>query len=154
MTISVVSLRNPPLRLMRCILWELYELLSFHYELLALDRVMARALWAESLHNRRDLLYSVFPERNFVVRWSSPLPDDDGGMWSRCINDIFPYVESFHELLSSWEDAPARLSAPLDARTFDATMYFKVMQPACNFYVQCFFDYFGRPPVVPHHLPA
>jgi hypothetical protein len=154
MTISVASLSNPPPRLMRCILWELYEL-SFHYELLALDRVMARALWAESLHtNCRDLLYSVFPERSFVVRWSSPLPDDDGSMWSHCIDDIFPYVESFRELLSSWEDAPARLSAPLDVRTFDATMYFKVMQPACNFYVQCFFDHFGRPPVVLHHLPA
>jgi hypothetical protein len=153
MTISVASLSNPPPRLMRCMLWELYEL-SFRYELLALDRVMARALWAESLHDRRDLLYGIFPERSFVMMWSSPLPDDDGGMWSRRIDDSFPYVECFRELLSSWEDAPARLSAPLDAKTFDATMYFEVMQPACKFYVQCFFDHFGRPPVVPHRLPA
>ncbi|KAG2051811.1 hypothetical protein BDR06DRAFT_973532 [Suillus hirtellus] len=146
MTISVVSLSNPPLRLMRCILWELYEL-SFCYELLALDQVMACALWAEALHDCRDLLYGIFPERSFMMMWSSPLPNDDS-------DDIFPYVECFRALLSSWEDAPARLSTPLDMRTFNATTCFAVMQPACNFYVQCFFDHFSRPPVVPHHLPA
>ncbi|KAG1840419.1 hypothetical protein C8R48DRAFT_781765 [Suillus tomentosus] len=153
MTISVASLSNPPPRLMCCILWELYEL-SFRYELLALDRVMARTLWAEALHDRCDLLYGIFPERSFMMMWSSPLPNDDSGMWSRRIDDIFPYVECFRVLLSSWEDAPARLSTPLDVRTFDATTCFAVMQPACNFYVQCFFDHFGRPPVVPHRLPA
>jgi hypothetical protein len=57
-------------------------------------------------------------------------------------------------MLSSWENAPPHLSAPLDTSTFNATTYFEVMQPACNFYVQCFFDHFGRPPVVPHRFPA
>lgn len=153
MTISVASLADPPPRLMRLILWELYEL-NFRYELLALDRVMARALWEESLHDRRDLLYGIFPEGSGFMMWSSPLPEDDAGMWSRQISEIFPYVENFRKLLSCWEDAPPRLSVPLDASTFDATIYFQVMQPACNFYVQCFFDHFGRPPVVPHRFPA
>ncbi|KAG2060364.1 hypothetical protein BDR06DRAFT_1059410 [Suillus hirtellus] len=146
MTISVVSLSNPPPHLMRCILWELYEL-SFHYELLALDRVMAHVLWVEALLDRHNLLYGIFPERSFMMMWSSPLPNDDS-------NDIFLYMECFHALLSSWEDAPACLSTPLDVRTFNATTCFAVMQPACNFYVQCFFNHFGRLPVVPHHLPA
>ncbi|OAX32639.1 hypothetical protein K503DRAFT_787065 [Rhizopogon vinicolor AM-OR11-026] len=142
MTISVASLSNPPLCLMRRILWELYKL-SFHYELLALDRVMAGALWVESLHDCRDLLYGIFPERSFVMMWSSPLPDDDS-------NDTFPCCPAGRMP----QHAPACLSAPLDMRTFNATIYFEVMQHACKFYVQCFFDHFGRPPVVPHRLPA
>jgi hypothetical protein len=150
-TISVASLSDPPTRLMRRILWELYEL-NFRYELQALDRVMARASWEESLPARRDLLYSIFPEEG---GFASPIPEGDrGGLWSCEIGDIFPYVNSFRNMLSSWENAPPRLSAPLDASTFNATTYFEVMQPACNFYVQCFFDHFGRPPVVPHCFPA
>ncbi|OJA17284.1 hypothetical protein AZE42_12096, partial [Rhizopogon vesiculosus] len=86
---------------------------------------MACTLWAESLHDHRNILYGIFPERSFVMMWSSPLPDDDSGMWSCRIDDTFPYVECFRELLSCWEDAPACLSAPLDMRTFDATIYFE-----------------------------
>jgi hypothetical protein len=152
-TISVASLIDPPTRLIRLILWELYEL-NFRYELLALDRVMARPSWEESLHDRRNLLYGIFPGEGGFVMWSSPLPEDGGGMWARQLSDIYPFVENFRKLLSSWEDAPARLRAPLDASTFDNNMYFLVMQPACDFYVQCFFDHFGRPPVVPHRFPA
>ncbi|KAG1874422.1 hypothetical protein F4604DRAFT_1925300 [Suillus subluteus] len=153
MTISIISLCDPPSHLMRLILWELYEL-NFRYELLALDRVMARASWEESQHNRRDLLYSIFPEEGGFVMWSSSLPDDDSGLWGRRIIDAFPYVDNFRKLLSCWEDSPPRLNAPLDASAFDATTYFQVMQQACDFYVQCFFDHFGRPPVVPHRFPA
>jgi hypothetical protein len=148
-----MTLGDPPTHLMRLILWELYEL-NFRYELLALDRVMARALWEESPHTRHDLLYHIFPGEGGFVMWSSPLPTDDSGMWARKTGDIFPHVESFCELLSCWEDAPPRLNAPLHASTFDATIYFGVMQPACNFYTQCFFDRFGRPPVVPHRFPS
>ena len=152
-TISVDSLSDPPARLMRLILWELYEL-NFRYELLALDQVMACTLWKESLEDRRNLLYGIFPEDEGFVMWSSPVPEEGGGMWGRRFKDIFPYVEKFRELLSCWEGAPARLSAPLDASTFDANVYFQVLQPACDFYVQTFFDHFGRPPVVPHRFPS
>ncbi|KAG1723253.1 uncharacterized protein EDB91DRAFT_1087878 [Suillus paluster] len=94
-TISVASLSDPPARLMRRILWELYEL-NFHYELQALNRVMA-----------------IFPgEGGFV----SPIPEGDrGGLWSCEIRDVFPYVDSFCNVLSSWENAPLHLSASLDA---------------------------------------
>lgn len=153
MSISIMSLCDPPSRLMRLILWELYEL-NFQYELLALDRVMARASWEESQHNRQDLLYSIFPEEGGFVMWSSSLPDNDSGLWSRQMIDTFPYIENFGKLLSCWEDSPSRLNAPLDASVFNVTTYFQIMQLACNFYVQCFFDHFGRPPVVPHHFPA
>ncbi|KAG1883232.1 hypothetical protein F4604DRAFT_1920416 [Suillus subluteus] len=132
MTISIISLCNPPLRLMRLILWELYKL-NFRYELLALDRVMARASWEESQHNRRDLLYSIFPEEGGFVMWSSSLPDDDSGLWGRRIIDAFPCVDNFCKLLSCWEDSPPHLNAPLDASAFDATTYFQVMQQACDF---------------------
>jgi len=152
-TISVESLSDPPPRLMRLILWELYEL-NFRYELLALDQFMARTLWEESRNDRRDLLYGIFPEEGGLVMWSSPLPEEGGGMWGRKFSDIFPYVENFRNLLSCWEGAPARLSASLDASAFDDKTYFQVMQSACDFYVQCFFDHFGRPPVVPHRFPA
>ncbi|OJA11302.1 hypothetical protein AZE42_09656 [Rhizopogon vesiculosus] len=129
-TISVASLSDPPTRLMRRILWELYEL-NFHYELQALDRVMARASWEESLPARRDLLYSIFPEEG---GFASPIPEGDrGGLWSCEIGDIFPYVNSFCNMLSSWENAPPRLSAPLDASTFNATTYFEAPHRSAPF---------------------
>ncbi|KAG2072474.1 hypothetical protein BDR04DRAFT_1153460 [Suillus decipiens] len=123
-TISVDSLSDPLDCLMRLILWELYEL-NFRYELLALDQVMVRTLWEESLEDRRNLFYGIFPEDKGFVMWSSPVPKEGGGMWGRRFKDIFPYVEKFHELLSCWEGAPARLSAPLDVSTFDANVYFQ-----------------------------
>ncbi|OAX32506.1 hypothetical protein K503DRAFT_805176 [Rhizopogon vinicolor AM-OR11-026] len=145
-TISVASLSDPPTHLMRHILWELYEL-NFHYELQALNRVMACASWEESLLARHDLLYSIFPEEG---GFAFPIPEGDrGGLWSCEIGDIFPYVDSFCNMLSSWENAPPHFSAPLNASTFN-----EVMRRACNFYVQCFFNHFGRPPIIPHHFPV
>ncbi|KAI6040020.1 hypothetical protein EDC04DRAFT_2894519 [Pisolithus marmoratus] len=44
MEVKVASLSDPPLQFARSLLWELYEL-NFHYELFALDRVLAADLW-------------------------------------------------------------------------------------------------------------
>ena len=59
MQIRVSSLADPPLWLMRSLLWELYEL-NFRYELLALDRAVVPHYWAtdETQTTRQDLLLS------------------------------------------------------------------------------------------------
>lgn len=154
MQISIESLADPPVLLAKRILWELYEL-NFRYELYALDRVMAPNLWAESFVERRALLYSIFPGDSGLLMWDDALPKEPSQLGlgaSQCI-DIRPFLDNFRQLLSVWRDAPSRLAEPLVDVDPDNQVSFLTMRSACDFYVQTFFDHFGRPPVVPHMYP-
>ncbi|KAF9230549.1 hypothetical protein BU15DRAFT_83492 [Melanogaster broomeanus] len=153
MDISFDSLADPPVLLAKQILWELYEL-NFRYELYALDRVMAPELWASCFTERRALLHSIFPGDSGLLMWDDtlPKPSSDMGLCSATWIDARPSVDKFRELLSVWCDAPSRLSAPLGDLPDNQAAHL-TMQSASDFYVQTFFDHFGRPPVVPHVFP-
>lgn len=99
MSISIASLCNHPSCLMYLILWELYKL-NFWYEHLSLDCVMARASWEESQNDHYNLCYGLFPEEGGSMMWSSPLSEDDSGLWGCWITNLFPNVDNFHKLLS------------------------------------------------------
>ncbi|KIJ10619.1 hypothetical protein PAXINDRAFT_16389 [Paxillus involutus ATCC 200175] len=142
--------------LVKQILWELYEL-NFRYELYALDRVMAMELWASSFTERCALLHSIFPGDSGLLMWDDSLPkqDSDVGLGAGSWKELHPWVDKFQELLSVWCDAPSRLSSLLGdpVADHDNQVAHLTMQSATNFYVQTFFDHFGKPPVVPHVYP-
>ncbi|KAF9231218.1 hypothetical protein BU15DRAFT_82677 [Melanogaster broomeanus] len=156
MDISVDSLADPPVLLAKQILWELYEL-NFRYELYALDRVMAPELWASCFTECRALLHSIFLGDSGLLMWDDTLPKQSSGLglWSTAWTDARPSVDKFWELLSVWRDAPSRLSAPLGDLVADPNNQAAhlTMQSAGDFYVQTFFDHFGRLPIVPHVFP-
>ncbi|KIJ21118.1 hypothetical protein PAXINDRAFT_6892 [Paxillus involutus ATCC 200175] len=156
MDIVVDSLTDPPVLLAKWILWELYEL-NFRYELYALDHIMATELWVSSFTEHRALLHSIFPSDSGLLLWDDSLPKQDSnlGLGAGSWKELHPWVDKFRELLSVWRDAPSRLSLllgnPVADRDNQAAHL--TMQSATNFYVQTFFDHFGRPPVIPHVYP-
>ncbi|KAH7902954.1 hypothetical protein BJ138DRAFT_1021329 [Hygrophoropsis aurantiaca] len=145
--IPISSLADPPTRLMRQILWELYEL-NFRFELLALDHIMAHQQWEDTPVERRELLHSIFPGEEGLVMWSGPVPSEETGLFCGSFTQTAPF------LLSTWDGAPARLRDPVEPKDDRNNTFWALMEGAALFYVQTFFDHFGRPPVVPHTLPT
>jgi hypothetical protein len=150
--IAIVSLADPPPYLMRCILWELYEL-GFRYELLALDRALVPRLWEDEPEERTDLLYSIFPGEGGLVMWQDIMPTQENGLWASP-EVAFPFIENWRVLLAMWPGCPSQLTAPLHEDKFTAVTQFEILSSACTFYAQQFFDLFGRAPIVPHRVPS
>ncbi|KAF8835068.1 hypothetical protein BDN67DRAFT_1015887 [Paxillus ammoniavirescens] len=90
--ITIATLEDPPAHLMRCILWEIYEL-GFRYELLDLDRAMVPGLWTEAPTKRTELLYSNFPGESGLVMWQEDMPTTEQGMWAAPAT-VYPFLES------------------------------------------------------------
>ncbi|KIK13792.1 hypothetical protein PISMIDRAFT_75437, partial [Pisolithus microcarpus 441] len=153
MEVQVASLSDPPLQFMRSLLWELYELI-FHYELLALDRVLAAHLWTsdESRITRQTLLYSIFPGESGLVMWSEPLPQGPQqlGLCASNMQVALPFLNNFRELLSAWPGAPPRLHTPAELDGQGNALVYKYFSLACQFYVQTAFIYLGHQPSLPH----
>ncbi|KAH7905167.1 hypothetical protein BJ138DRAFT_1118719 [Hygrophoropsis aurantiaca] len=150
-SLHVSELENPPVRLAQQIIWELYEH-SFRFELLALDRAMAPQIWAQSSAKHEDTVLDVFPDHTLVM-FSAPFPSVNTGLASTSFSALLPFLEAFRSLLTAWPQFPATLTHPLAPDT-DMGRIFLVKNNVVQFYCQCFFNVFGRPPVVPHALPG
>ncbi|KIJ07374.1 hypothetical protein PAXINDRAFT_19429 [Paxillus involutus ATCC 200175] len=148
--IAIATLEDPPAHLIRCILWEIYEL-GFRYELLDLDRAMVPGLWTEAPAERTELLYSIFPGESGLVMWQEDMPTTEQGMWASPAT-AYPFLESWRKLLSAWPEAPSRLCSPIVQESFSSVVQSEILSSACMFYVQTFFDLFGRPPIVTHRV--
>ena len=152
MQIRVSSLADPPLWLMRSLLWELYEL-NFRYELLALDRAVVPHFWAtdETQTTRQDLLYSIFPGESGLLMWSEHLPQEQSelGIGANSMRIALPYVDNFRQLLSAWPGAPPRLQSPAELDDKGNCEFFVMFLAACEFYVQTAVDLLGRQPSLP-----
>ncbi|KAF8833607.1 hypothetical protein BDN67DRAFT_1017360 [Paxillus ammoniavirescens] len=109
--ITITTLEDPPAHLMCCILWEIYEL-GFHYELLDLDHAMVPGLWTEAPAERTELLYSNFPGESGLVMWQEDMPTTEQEMWAAPAT-AYPFLESWHKLLSAWPEAPSHLQSPI-----------------------------------------
>lgn len=154
--IPIDSLSNPPPRLVRAILWEVYEI-GFRYELCALDKILNPQQWAISSRERSSFICAMFPGSSGLVLWSEPLPTQAGDLG---LTDSFPdnirVLRTFCLLLSTWPNAHPSFS---DLPSGDVgaqsklVQFYEVTSRACQFYVQTFFDHFGRPPLLPHHFP-
>ena len=155
--LPITSLANPPVRIIRAILWELYEI-RFRYELCALDQVVVPHLWDNHSRVRPSLLECVFPATSGLLMWSEPLPLKSGDLgFSDSFANNMRVLQSFCLLISAWPGAdPTFSSFPVamqsDKNTWHVSAH-EVSSRACLFYVQTFFDHFGRPPLVPHAFP-
>ncbi|KAG1819998.1 hypothetical protein EV424DRAFT_1323178 [Suillus variegatus] len=150
--VSIASLATPPSLLVQKITWELFEL-GFRYELRDLDRYLARGCWNNDAVGREQLLHSIFPGEAGLVMWSEAFPSENYGLWNNTLMGCLPYLENFRRLLCDWDDVPPCLLTPLTSDNFTDTYSWEVRRAAATFYIQTFFDHFGRPPIVPHSLP-
>ena len=150
--ITIASLTNPPPRLIQAILWEVYEI-GWRYELCALDQALNPHLWAEYCAERLSFIHTLFPGSSGIVLWSEALPTRAGDLG---LTDSFPdnkrVLRSFCLFLSTWPNPhPSIASFPLTEPT--RAQAYELASHACHFYVQTFFNHFGRPPLLPHQFP-
>ncbi|KAH0831330.1 hypothetical protein J3R83DRAFT_13979 [Lanmaoa asiatica] len=152
--ILIASLTNPPPRLIRAILWEIYEI-GWRYELCALDQALNPSLWAEHRTERVSFMHAIFPGSSGLVLWSEPLPSKAGDLGlTDSFADNVRVLRSLCVLLSTWLGAhPSFSYIPSFDGQFKQAQVYETMSRACEFYVQTFFDHFGHPPLLPHHFP-
>lgn len=148
------QLELPPHILMQ-VAWDLYEQ-NFRLELLALDRsIFLRSKMTVDQEAARDILITdIFPDGLFILY---QLPSKDEGLGARDWKSRIVYVEAFRRLLMDWPASPDTDDIALLAEVklaYDGEKRVRAVECAIfQFYCQTFFDYFGRAPCLPHHLP-
>ncbi|KAG1849434.1 hypothetical protein DFJ58DRAFT_729522 [Suillus subalutaceus] len=150
--VPVTSLATPPALLVQKITWELFEL-GFQYKLKDLNRYLARGCWDKDAVGHEQLLHSIFPGEAGLVMWSELFPSENYGLWNNTLMGCLPYLKGFWQLLCNWDDVVPCLTALLTSDNLTDTKSWEVRRAATTFYIQTFFDHFGRPPIVPHSLP-
>jgi hypothetical protein len=130
--------------------WEMAELV-FRFELRHIDRCLAPQEWAGGNDMDRDnTLCAVFPREGEGLPGGyslSTFPNRNSGLASSNSWDRRRAILAFQSIVKSWPDCPGDIKA---APTPTDDLFTKITL----FYCQTFFDCFGRPPVVPHRLPA
>lgn len=151
------SFLNPPPRIVRCILWEIFEL-SFAFELRALDQVLLPHIWKNHSRDRSAHLDGLYPTVAGKRLWEQDVPRRWGNLGlTDAVEDNRDFLMRWCLLLSTWPDSPPALGGrPKVGATAQEIQAHEsdLMARACFFYVQTFFAQFGRPPIVPHRFPA
>lgn len=153
--ITIESLSNPPPRLMRAILWELYEV-GFRMELRALDQAIVPRLWKDHRALRIKMFDAIFPAVAGILFWNSAVPQRPGSIGlTDAVQDDEDFLRRWCFILSAWPDVPSCLeSTPYLATADERRVWLhRQLSEACFFYVKTFYKYFGRPPLVPHRFP-
>ena len=123
---------------------------SFRYELFMLDRLLCPDIWAEDPALRTNLIAAVFGCTSVLAQWADPFPNVNMGLTAIDYRDRKPYIEAFRLLLVNWPSAPMLPPLPVDASLDDTVLLEKKI---ALFYCQRFFDSYGCPPILPHHIP-
>lgn len=140
------------------VIWELFEH-NFRYEIVALDMAAAPSEWRdeESAVVRRDKIRQVFGHDGKFVIWSDPFPSVNIGLQAKTLEDKRFELNTLRQVCISWPGVPPNLvvcnayNAYNDRPTFINLE--KLEADLAKFYCQTFFDFFGRPPIVPHRIP-
>lgn len=156
------SISNLDITVAREIIWELFEH-NFRYELLLLDMVAARPHWIDSVDYggrplaaviRREIIRMVFGDDGKFILWDEPFPTSNDGFQAETLNQRKDSLERLRKIMLDWPQAPSVLGHSFYPQP-DCERYTPEVleRRIIAFYCQTFFDYFGRPPVVPHRIP-
>ncbi|RDX40899.1 hypothetical protein OH76DRAFT_1489920 [Lentinus brumalis] len=143
---------DPPSNLCPLIVWELHEI-GFRYELLALDRVLVPMLNVENADSlREELLSHVFPDHDLY--YVHDIPESPRGLCATIPAARVRSLEAFRQVLVRWPLCPQPVRGTDRLALTSAQAQIETVEVAMvTFYVQTFFAYSGRPPIVPHALP-
>ncbi|KII82722.1 hypothetical protein PLICRDRAFT_81475, partial [Plicaturopsis crispa FD-325 SS-3] len=137
---------------MREVVWDAFEH-SFRFELRALDRLACAREWERDPEAREAMVAEVFGG-NFMV---ASMPRKNEGLAAEDYPDRAPALEALRKLLADWEHAPAGITNyslhPDDPARDHPQMYLGTEESLSRFYCQTFFNWYSRPPVVPHRIP-
>lgn len=145
-------------RVVQEIIWELFEH-NFRFELLALDLIAAPQEWNDverrvKRHGMIEIVCSAI-DKGILNLWHESFPEHNFGLAAECYEDRVASLECLSELELSWPNAPTWTNQSFftvfEERGLDGFASFEL--EVVLFYCQTFFDFFGRPPIVPHRLP-
>ncbi|KAF9231393.1 hypothetical protein BU15DRAFT_82460 [Melanogaster broomeanus] len=132
------------------IIYDLYDH-SFRFELLMLDLYLCANAWVEDADSRLVRITAIFNGEVELAQWANPFPERNEGLMATNYRDRVPCIEAFRVLLSAWPSAPS--FSPLSPNpSLDNTHTLEKQLAA--YYCQTFFDSYGRPPILPHHIPV
>ncbi|KAI5985255.1 hypothetical protein EDD15DRAFT_2374299 [Pisolithus albus] len=130
------------------VLWDLYEH-NFRFEFVALARVLMPDMTLDRESEWLDRVCQVFPGDLELTMCAEPFPSENQGLASSDPKLKLEYVEKLRVLLSPWPGFPSDLMEPLPSSASSARVW-ALERKLALFYVQSFFDNFGRPPILPH----
>ncbi|TBU28874.1 hypothetical protein BD311DRAFT_662634 [Dichomitus squalens] len=136
------------------IIWEVFEL-GFRYELLALDRYLrpskSQSRPDEAL--REDLLANVFS--GSWLRAVDTLPSAHSpGLFAALPQRRVSALNAFRMVLMRWPGCPSSITSASPLQFSDSTeTILELERHLAMFYVDTFFFYSGRAPIVPHLYP-
>ncbi|KAK0448909.1 uncharacterized protein EV420DRAFT_1647187 [Desarmillaria tabescens] len=144
----------------RQLIWELCEL-NFRYELLALDNRAARD-WEMPLavsatmsaindfaSDRQNMILAVFPGGSLIPSAGEGVGDGFGGEWVTRRERL----RNLQELMRGWVvPLPGACHGLLGMTESEGSL--KVEKALAAHYAQTFFDFFGRPPILPCRKPV
>lgn len=140
------------------ILWEVYEM-GFRLELLAMDRRLcpsdsgsppsSASLYAEQC--RIERVAEVFSQKtHFRI---STLPTSHSGLAAVDIMDRVPALEALRQILKKWPGAPRSMKKTKISAGMSPDALQMAEKGIIQFYVDTFYLYSSRAPLVPHRLP-
>jgi hypothetical protein len=141
--------------IVREIIWELFEH-NFRFEVRALDMIAAPSQWNggdASIKRLKTVCQAIGDgfDAKFVI-WNDPFPRFNEGLRGTDLTNRVLPLESLRKLMLSWPNPPASIVHGTFLRgkpdETEALEYQVVL-----FYCQTFYDFFGRPPIVPHRIP-
>ncbi|KII90300.1 hypothetical protein PLICRDRAFT_175064 [Plicaturopsis crispa FD-325 SS-3] len=137
---------------MREVVWDAFEH-SFRFELRALDRLVCPAEWEKDADEREGMVADVFGG-NFLV---GRMPTKNAGLAAEEYCDRARALEAIRKLMVSWTDAPGLITNytlhPDDPALDHPQIYQGLELTVSKFYCQTFYNWYARPPVVPHRIP-
>ncbi|KAI6010001.1 hypothetical protein EDC04DRAFT_2906277 [Pisolithus marmoratus] len=151
-SISLADLASIDQLMKSKVLWDLYEH-NFRFELVALTRVLMPALSLNQESEWLDRVRQVFPGDSELTMCAEPFPSENQGLGSSDLQSKRKYVERLRGLLALWPGFPSDLVEPLLPSASSARVW-AVERKLAAFYIQLFFDNFGRPPILPRFIPV
>jgi hypothetical protein len=136
------------------IIWELFEH-NFRFELYSLDLAAAstKHVTPEDAVTRKDVISNIWNDHKLVI-WDDPFPRYNSNFQGETMANRRLALEALRLIMVSWPNPPSAVTT--------CSFYGAARSPAQDedleyqivlFYCQTFFDFFGRPPIVPHRIP-
>ena len=134
------------------VIWEVFEL-GFRHELLALDRLLVPMNDVPEADSRREeILAEVFDARD-VYRLHA-LPESGVGLSAKVPERRARCIQGLRDVVIRWPMCPPEIVAgPALGSHLGSGAIEDMERAVAAFYVQVFFAYSGRAPIVPHAHP-
>lgn len=135
------------------IIWELFEH-NFRFELASLDLAAAPSEYVnhESAVVRHDKIRNIWENHKLII-WDDPFPRSNTDFQGETISNRRLALGRLQFLMQSWVDVPSAVADGSFYGLGNDLKYTELEYCIVLFYCQSFYDFFGRPPIIPHRIP-